>query len=245
LKNYIYAATALLAFGMAVPQARANSAIFTLGSSPSNGDTHTGTNTTVGPFVYTDSVTGLTIAATGYSCVGAKNGLCSNDPTTPYGSDTAGLYQNADGLGMTGSGNKINQSGIPANEQEIPNSEFVQIDFSTLINKVGASNIKSITFTVTDIVDSWSLYAATPSEKGELEGDGKGTAILVNSANSGTTSYTYYGSDTLFSIVAGNQCHVVLTGIDVEYAPEPATFVLMGFALVGMGIAGKKLRRRS
>jgi hypothetical protein len=205
---------------------------------------HTGSNNSSDTFVYTDSVTGLTIDATGYSCGSSSWVLCSGTTNTNYSGDTADLYQDADGLGMSGSGNTIDQSGIPANEQEIPNDQFVQVDFSTLINKVGASNIKDIKFTVTDIVDSWSLYAATPSEPGRLEGNGSQSAVLVNSDGPGVTTYTYVGTDTLFSIVAGNDCHVVLTGVEVDYAPEPGTCVLMGFALVGMGLAGKRLRRR-
>jgi hypothetical protein len=42
-----------------------------------------------------------------------------------------------------------------------------------------------------------------------------------------------------------SDCEVEIGTFGITYTPEPATLVLMGGALLGLGVAGKKLRRRS
>jgi len=218
------AIAALILSGLAVSQARANSVVFSF-TTPSGSQTS--------PHTYTDAVTGLSVTATGYTCVGATGGLCANDPNTNYSADKTNLYDNSDGLGVAN--NLVN------GKYEIPNSEFVQIDFSSIeANK----KVQSIQYQMTDIVTSWSSYGSKVA--GELEGVG-GVQLVNNSAATTLQTITSpaYG---LYSFIAGTNCDVVLTKIIVNYtditpSPEPATFLISGLVLLGLVGAVKKSRK--
>jgi hypothetical protein len=219
---------------MAVLPAHANQVLFSMGAT-------TPGSIGSGPVTFNGSLAGTTVTLDGYSCPGATGGLCANNPNTNYSADHATMYDNSNGIGMAN-----NQIG---SEYEIPNNEFVQVDFSQVVSKLKTlgDTATTITFSVSNIVTAWSLY--TSSVAGELEGSGG--AQLVNNAGTGTTTYTFnvsqLPSDNLVSIIAGTNCDVVMDSVTVNYnaaAPEPATCLLMGFALVGLGVAGRKARRR-
>ena len=95
----------------------------------------------------------------------------------------------------------------------------------------------------------WNLY--TSATLGTLEGtDGTFEGSFTNTTPqviSGTNLSTMLlGTKDYIGITASPNCDVEIASIQVDYtngAPEPGTLVLMGCALLGLGVAGKKLRR--
>jgi hypothetical protein len=163
-----------------------------------------------------------------------------------------------------GSGNNNGGLGIYGNDtygyvNEIPRTSFVQLDFSTVTNALQASgaSIQWIKVSVSNINTGWNLFSS--STPGTLESSTGGQSIGDEGTN---TSYTFSGSklNTLLTENAGHagflgvtaavNCDVELTGFTVDFipgtsTPEPSTCLLMGLALVGMGVAGTRLRKRS
>jgi hypothetical protein len=219
------AITALVVLGAVMPQARANQIIFFFTSPLGDvGNTHT----------YTDAGTGLTLNAAGYSCVGATGGLCANNPSTNYSADPTHLYDNSDGLGIA--------NNVIGTHHEIPNSEFVQLDFSYIESH---TNVSSIQFMMTDIVTAWSLYSS--STAGELKGTG--TQLFNNSASAALQTISPVTS-SLYSFIAGTNCDAVLNEVIINYTtittqstPEPATFLLSGMVLLGLAVGLRKRRQ--
>ena len=222
-KKCSVAVTPLILLWLSVSPARANQVIFLFNSpSGSLGSSQT----------YT--VSGLSITATGYRCVGASGGLCANDPNTNYSADLTNLYDNSDGLGIA--------NNVIGSEREIPNSEFVQIDFSSVIANHSVQSIQSIQYKMTDIVTAWSSYGSTTA--GELKGT-NGATLVTNSSSTATQTITSPAFD-LYSFIAGTNCDVVLNEVIINYtpttAPEPGYFGLIGISLTALAIVTKKIR---
>jgi PEP-CTERM motif len=192
------------------------------------------------------------VTAYGFKCNSPSSGsLCaagSNMNQDDSGYATA-LY------GFSGGGLGINSN--TAYHREIPNTAFIQVDFSTVVSSLRASGatINDVVVTVSNINTGWNLYSGTTP--GTLEGPGGQSLAPAGSPGFGkTTSTTITGSilttlltETYLGITAAVNCDVELSSIKFDYTPgnpvpEPGTYVLMGFALVGLGVAGKKLRRR-
>jgi hypothetical protein len=246
LKPFVKA-IALFVCSVAVPAALANTASFTLapgqaGESWSNSATNSG--------ILTLSLGNIgTITLTGYSC---PQTLCASTPTQQENQLTNGLTDNAGALGVA-----TNSSGA---QSQIPRSDFVTVDFSNV-----KANITSVTIKMTDVVDGWDIYSTTV--KNEFDSaDGSPIAqgnngVYVTLAAYPTTSNTTItpavngissGSSTFdpltkFITVSALQadCETEISSLSVTYAsPEPTTCMLMGCALLGLGLAGKKLRRK-
>jgi hypothetical protein len=229
---------------MAVPQMRADTVLFNLAGGPSSG---AGTAS----FTYTAlSTSGLTDSLTinGYACYNSSGNSVSQciDAAT-YNDSTSHTAT----LGTAG-------GGLEMSSGEIPQNDFVQVDFSGLTKQ--GFTITSVKVTMVDVIDGWDIYGS--AVKGELASasttplsqgtDGTGGTSNINS-NYPTSLATTISATSSWAIpnylsitALQTDCHTEVASISVTYStPEPATFVLMGFALVGMGIAGKKLRRRS
>jgi len=239
---------------MAVPQARANEVLFTF--APAANTTNTNTLGALGSAstgnAFKDSGTGdngggiYSVNVLGYNCTSGS--YCASVPNNQDTGTTA-LYAFSGGLGIAS-----NNNASPSNyDYEIPRTSYIQVDFSTVIKALEAAGdtINSITVTVTNLNVGWNLF--TSKNAGYLEGTG-GTSVgsFTTTTPENITGIPFLtGSQTYFvGITAAVNCDVELSSISVNYTPgtatpEPATCALMGFALLGMGFAGKKLRRRS
>jgi hypothetical protein len=234
------AIAALVLSGMAVSQARANTIITTTQffTSPSG---QNGTSAT-----YTAG--GLSLVASAFNC--GAGVLCANNPNHDYSTSTATLYDNTNGTAATNglgiNGDAISIGGVT--RQEIPNNEFIQLNLTSILS---SNTVTKLVFTFTDIVTAWSLY--TSSHAGELEGTG-GTQ-LVNNAGTGTTTFEIdnpTSADDLISVIAGTNCDVVLNSLAITTStttqgtvPEPATMLMTGLALLGIGTIVKKTRKNA
>lgn len=234
----------LIMSGMAATQIRASTTQFVFSNPSGRGVGLTQT--------YTSG--GLSITASGYGCgTPGHLVLCSGAvaQNTNYSTDPTEMFGNSDGLGMAndliGGGSLASGgNGTGTSRYEIPNNEFIQLDFSTIF---AGHTINSIKFVVTDIVTAWSLYdSKTP---GVLKGSNGNT--LVSNDGAGTTSFTINSpTSDLFSIIAGTNCDVVLGSITVDFStnsvqavPEPATLLLTGLTLVGLAGIIKKVRKKT
>ena len=246
---------ALVLTGMAAPQARASGVITYLFTSPSG---LLGTSATF------NTGTTQALIATGYNC----GSLCASSPNASYSGNLTPLFDNtatsgspatgapasSDGLGIANNTISGAQNGTGYSRQEIPNTEFIQLNFTTILANY---TVTSIVFQMTDIVTSWSLY--TSSTAGKLQGGGTqlvADSKIVGGNGSIVTAYTLSptsSSDDLISVVAGTNCDVVLNSVTVNYSgittqgtvPEPAMLLLTGLALLGLGGIIKKTRKNA
>ena len=248
LNKYIYtAALVLLTFGVTAPQARAASTVFSLTS---------GGALSGGGSVFTYSGGGFTLTLTGYTCRDSQGNnvtLCDSVDTSTKNTTQAQGQSNTMGLGLTND----SQSGT----DEIPRNEFIQVDFSAV---PANTTITSITFTMTDLVDGWDIYQS--SVAGEFDSSAGGPVAQGNNGGVSLLSFPNIastvagnglsGSSTIITNSAGffnvtalqSDCEAALSSVTVNFStsvPEPATCMLMGIALLGLGLTGKKLRARS
>lgn len=246
MKRYSYTAFAVfLIFGMTVPHARAASTLFTLGS----GGTFTSGNQVL-TYGGQPADAGFTLILTGYTC-GISVTYC--DSVDTQSDSKSALLQQSAGIGMAN--DDYNNAGV----YEIPRNEFVQVDFSVV---PAGDTITSIAFNFSQIVDGWDIYKS--SVAGEFDSTSGGPAAqfnngafslsqfpLIDSSANGSTGTITSSSAGFYNVSALQaDCETVLTSITVNYTdppstPEPATCLLMGVALLGLGVVGKKLRSRS
>jgi hypothetical protein len=269
--NYIYAAAALFVVGMVAPEARANDILFsftpTTDTTTPNNSGNLGSSTQT----YKDGGTGdngggaYLAAAYGFDCgpTSGSDAVCASGTGNPLPSNTnynvTGDKPNL--YGFSGGGLGLANNTNSGNVDEIPNVGFIQIDFSGVITSLLAAHdtIQNVTVNVTNINTGWNLFAG--NTLGTLDGTGGSSFTAIGGNGYGTatqevitgTQLASLEADKYLGISAAANCDVELSSIQINYtsgtgqgsAPEPATCVLMGFALVGMGLAGRKLRRRS
>ena len=192
------------------------------------------------------------ITFTGYSC---PQVLCAATATQQESQLTNGLTDNSGALGVA-----TNSTG---GEKQIPRNDFVTVDFSNF-----KGNITSVTLNMTDVVDGWDIYST--AVKNELASGGgnppsplaqgnngdfatqaafptTSNSFITPSVNGLSTGHSTFDPTTKFITVSALQadCETEIGSFSVTYAtPEPTTCLLMGGALLGLGLAGKKFRRR-
>lgn len=234
----------MFALSLVVPAAQASSAIqttFNLTTGQTNESwSNSGTNSGVLTLSFGNAGT---ITFTGYSC---PQTLCNSTPTN-QGTQVS----------LTDSNGALGLYTNPG-ESQIPRNDFVTVDFS---NFKGV--ITNVTFGMVDVVDGWDIYQT--AIKNELASAGGTPPTALAQANNGgvtglpTTSNSTIGAGANFGSTSLNgnpgkfltvtalqsDCEVEIGTFGITYTPEPATLVLMGGALLGLGVAGKKLRRRS
>jgi len=168
------------------------------------------------------------ITAYGYS--GTSNTVV-NTPTALYaknqGGDETGLGLNQDSTG----------------QDEIENNAFVQIDFSD----INTLHIASVQFEMgsAQTGENWAVYGSNTKGKiGTLltsvqTGWSTADATLLTLPNVGTYTYFSFTAASTDSSTA----NVLLSEIQINTTPEPATYLLMGGALIAVAMAGRRKRR--
>ena len=249
MKKSIFATAALLVFGLAAPQVKATTTLFTL-----TGGSFSSVNGVANSVLTFSNGSGFQLTLTGYNCQGQT--LCDAAPTQ---TDTAtALHDGSTGVGM-------------ANDQqgtvyEIPRNEFVQVAISATPSN---TTITGLAFNFVSVVDGWDIYTSATAGKFSTTGtniaQGNNQSDftlaqdpLINSTiakNATTGSSTFSTNGLGFFNVSALQadCETLLNSITLTYtntqappsAPEPATCVLMGAALVGLGVVRKKIGQRS
>jgi hypothetical protein len=249
LKHFLVAA-ALVSFSIVVPNAHANSALFTFTPGQPN-ETWSSPGTNSGVLTLSFGNLG-TVTMTAYSC---PQTLCNSTPTQAESQISTGLTDNNGGVGLF-------SSGSTNNEVQVPRNDFVTVDFSNFKGVV-----QNVSFSMVDVVDGWDIYST--GVKNELSSTGNITAIAQanNGAGFSKTTFPTTSNSSISAPVAGlstgtstvvpttsfltvtalqADCEVEISSLNITYStPEPTTLILMGGALLGLGLAGKKLRRRS
>jgi hypothetical protein len=219
MKKVLIIAVALIA---ALPVAYANTYLFT--SSPRViGDTSA---TTSG--LYPITVWGFNNASTSVSKVDGSISLNGN---------AAKLSYNSNGLG------------VAATNYEITLSSFVVVDFSDP-GGPKPSGATTATFNIDNADSGWIIYGGTTEPVSGAVGAAGGisglTLVTSGSLNNSALQVTL-GSYSYLAIIAARTCYLNINSITTDTStptPEPATFALAGMALIGLGVALRKTRKR-
>lgn len=194
--------------------------------------------------------TGYSVALTGF-LGGAGSGTASS----------TGVVMGTYGYGLSGvSGNDIQAT------------DFIVMDFSTLNTYLGTAKLQSInigleTYSAQSGV-YWDIYGSTtkPAAGAQIPVNGNSTYHLLAYSPIGSSGHPTFdpavysagatgslGTLYAYYIVAvtstGPDCGVQITGAQLTVppsgVPEPATFLMAGVALVGLGAGMKRFQKRS
>ena len=179
------------------------------------------------------------VLATGYS--GLFNTNVGTNAPTFAGSTQYNVTSKTDALGTLALG--INNSSNDPNL--IGTTEGIVLDFSNVTKALGAPS--SIQFKIDEVIlggSQWMLWGYNGSTWTEVFHENL-------NASTGPDGYTTLtageASYSKYLIGLTNGCAIDITGLTINYpntpqgtAPEPGTFVMAGFALVGLGFAAKK-----
>ena len=141
------------------------------------------------------------------------------------------------GLGLTGD-----------TDHEIDTNSFIQLDFADpTVNNPKKYNVTQVTiqFASVQAGETWSLYGSNTA--GTAPGTGDSALLIGNSGSESVLTIPNFSMYRYFMATAGGTGgHNVLIGqIEVTATtPEPVTSLLMGGALLAMGLGARKLRRR-
>lgn len=194
--------------------------------------------------------TNLTLSNSSFGYIGATGydnlypTPAPTPPTPPAGPNNLNsapketLLEKTDGGGVTGLG--LNNS---TDNGYIPPTDGIVLDLSTLTPPAGYKPIQ-ITFDLwKDITggSDWAIYGTNGTGNsptwslvswGQMSSPG---ALVVST----TSIYTRY------AIGLSGDCALDIQGGQLEYiAPEPGTFAMAGLALIGLGAALRKRRRK-
>lgn len=141
--------------------------------------------------------------------------------------------------------------GVAATSNEITPGSFVVIDFADAksTGNLGGPELNGAT-TATIYIDnatSWTIYGGTtpPVTSGSNQGISGLTQIPVTpSTGSSATVVVNIASYPYLVITAGSVCHLDVLKIDTNNTPEPGTFAMAGMALIGLGVALRKVCKR-
>jgi len=165
----------------------------------------------------------------------------------PNGVKSGTVVENSNGLGLSDIG-------------AIGYQDYVVVDFSAVPAGDQITSVKfGIDVTSANSTDSWYVYELNSTEEAKLTGAQPTSYLAVSPAGSmasatGTgplsfASFTGSGLQNDYYLITvdchqSNQGAIELQSITFNYCvPEPATFVLIGAALAGLGLVLKKRNR--
>jgi len=231
IRHSIVAAVVL--FGLGVAPANAASLIFVFNTNTAN--TNLGTGSTTTPFGIQYGTGNLSFSVSAW-----YDG--STTQQNVYNNDSASTPDNNTGLGLT-TADTTDGSGT---NHYISQNDFLMVDFSTLQTQTQYT-IQSIQFEFSDVTSGITahLYGGNSTAKGTLQSNtiennyGSSSDLTMTAAY--PLAYTYY--DVQADCTSPT---ILLEGIEINYtaSPEPATHLLMAGALLGLGLLGRKARKR-
>lgn len=214
-------------------------------------------NNATGTYSLTGTGATGTITATGY------DGLSSATPPATSGVTSAPLDVSGGGLGLA---NTVKINNVVTNTTYIGENDFVVLDFSSPPPTTDNGSLQSVNFKLNVEVANSNLnyeiygingYTGAKSSLPAtlLNGLGGGSLGSTGVANVQITAATF----ALYSAyVIAVDCPVsVAGGIDVQNVtltyggsgtlstPEPATFLMAGIALIGLGVTMKRRSRKA
>lgn len=183
------------------------------------------------------------ITATAVDCPSASS--CSGT-----GATTPGVTDTSHGLGITGNPNT-----------EIADYDYIVLDFSSLKTAIGTSATPGVSIGLWETIagnSSANIIGTNSNPLGSTNQDtnqigtnaGVTKTVSLNNGTNGVSLGNYTITDTTSGIYQyyivdvttnGGGCGVLISGTAV---PEPATFVLAGMALLGLGMTMKRRGNR-
>jgi len=175
-------------------------------------------------------------------------------PITVWGFNNASTSVKKDGtISLYGKAADLSYNsyglGVATTSNEITLSSFVVVDFSDP-GGPKPSGATTATFNIDNADSGWIIYGGTTEPVSGAVGAAGGisglTLVTSGSLNNSALQVTL-GSYSYLAIIAARTCYLNINSITTDTStptPEPATFALAGMALIGLGVALRKTRKR-
>jgi hypothetical protein len=136
----------------------------------------------------------------------------------------------------------LNNSGDPY----IGPSDAIVLDFSNVKTSLGANTMEStVVFNLYKDITGPSQYVIY----GMSGANGTGTPTLLTNGSMASTGPVSFTAAIYSSYIIGitSDCSIDIQSVGVNYAPcpEPATFVMAGVALIGLGLTMRKRGKKA